>query len=82
LPFQVFGFTAVSYLRKSAELADENLALLRTNPRHHSLRFKKVGVYWTARVGLHYRALAKERDDWLVWFWIGAHDQYEGLITT
>jgi hypothetical protein len=53
-------------------LADKDFALLRTNPRHPSLRFKKVGVYWTARVGLHYCALAKERDDGLVWFWIGS----------
>jgi hypothetical protein len=64
------------------ELADKNFALLRTNPRHPSLRFKKVGVYWTARVGLHHRALAMDCDDGLVWFWIGSHDQYEELIAT
>jgi hypothetical protein len=77
-----FWFHYRQLLPEIRHLADKNFALLRTNSRHPSLRFKKIGVYWTARVGLHYRALAKERDDGLVWFWIGAHDQYEELITT
>ena len=52
-------------------LADKNFALLKQNPQHPSLRLKKVGVYWSARVGLHYRVLAKERAEGFVWFWIG-----------
>ncbi len=31
-------------------LADKNFALLKENPSHPSLHFKKVGVYWSARV--------------------------------
>jgi hypothetical protein len=62
------------------QLADGNFAILKSNPRHPSLRFKKVGVYWSARVGLHYRALAKEREEGLVWFWIGHHSVYEQLL--
>ena len=61
-------------------LADENYALLKNDPRHLSLRFKKVGRFWSVRVGAHYRALAVESDDDLVWFWIGRHDEYERLI--
>jgi hypothetical protein len=61
-------------------LADKNFALLKQDPHHPSLRLKKVGVYWSARVGLNYRALAKERAEGLVWFWIGPHDQYERLL--
>jgi hypothetical protein len=64
------------------ELADKNFALLRTDPRHPSLRFKKIGAFWTARVGLHYRALARERAEGLVWFWIGHHAEYDRLIRT
>jgi hypothetical protein len=41
---------------------------------------EKVGVYWSARVGLHYRVLAKERAEGLVWFWIGHHNEYEDLL--
>ncbi len=63
-------------------LADKNFALLKTNPRHPSLRLKKVGVLYSARVGLHYRALAKERADGLQWFWIGHHSTYDRLLTS
>jgi len=39
-------------------LAHRNFELLKQNPRHPSLRFKKVGRFWSARVGLNHRALA------------------------
>jgi hypothetical protein len=39
-----------------------------------------VGSYWSIRVGLHYRALAVEREGDLVWFWIGSHRDYDNLI--
>ena len=61
-------------------LADENYALLQANPRHPSLHFKKVGRFWSARVGLHYRALAVQEAQEVVWFWIGRHDEYDRLI--
>jgi len=35
------------------ELADKNFGLLRTDPHHPSLRFKRIGAYWSVRVGLH-----------------------------
>ena len=37
--------------------------MLVSNPRHPSLHFKKVGGYWSVRVGLHYRALGTEVED-------------------
>jgi hypothetical protein len=40
------------------ELADAKYALLKADPAHPSLHFKKIGSYWSVRVGLHYRALA------------------------
>ena len=61
-------------------VADENFSLLKDNPRHPSLRLKKVGAYWSVRVGRGHRALARDRAEGLVWFWIGAHDRYERLI--
>lgn len=61
-------------------LADSCFALLRGDPRHPSLHFKKVGRFWSARVGLHYRALAVERGNDLVWFWIGSHAEYDRLV--
>lgn len=62
------------------QLADKNFALLKQNLQHSALRLKKVGVYWSARVGLHYRVLAKERAEGLVWFWIGHHSDYDQLL--
>jgi len=61
-------------------LADKNYALLKANPQHPSLQFKKVGRFWSVRVGLRYRALAVEADDDLIWFWIGSHADYDALI--
>jgi hypothetical protein len=47
---------------------------------HPSLQFKKVGRFWSARVGLDHRALAIMEHDRLKWFWIGPHSEYERLI--
>ena len=59
------------------ELADKNYELLKTNPRHPSLRLKKVRQYWSVRVGLKYRAVAVEIPEGLLWFWIGTHAEYD-----
>jgi hypothetical protein len=62
------------------ELADKNYGLLKHDPQHPSLRFKKIGKFWSVRVGLRYRALAVESGDDLVWFWIGSHADYDALV--
>ena len=62
------------------QLADKSFALLKADAGHSSLRLKKVGPYWSARVGAHYRVLATERAEGLVWFWIGPHAVYDALI--
>ena len=38
-------------------LADKAFSLLKTDPRHPALHFKKVGTFWSARVGIHHRAI-------------------------
>jgi len=53
---------------------------MKQNPRHASLHFKKVGQYWSARVGLNYRALAVQASDGFIWFWIGTHAEYDNLV--
>lgn len=62
-------------------LADENFELLKSDPRHPSLHFKKVGRYWSARIGIHYRAVAVENGEDIVWFWIGHHSKYDQIIS-
>ena len=61
-------------------LADKNFKLLQANPDHPSLRLKQIGIFWSVRVGIHYRALAKDREEGLMWFWIGPHDEYERIL--
>ena len=39
------------------EVADKNFKLLKSDSKHRSLRFKKVGKYWSVRAGKKYRAL-------------------------
>jgi hypothetical protein len=66
------------------DLADKNYALLRTDPHHPSLHFKKVGrtkQLWSVRVGEHYRALGVDKPHGLVWFWIGTHADYDTLLS-
>jgi hypothetical protein len=61
------------------KLADKNFELLKSDPNHPSLHFKKVARFWSARVGIQYRALAAESGDDLIWFWIGSHAEYDRL---
>jgi hypothetical protein len=61
-------------------LADRNYQLLKSNPGHPSLHFKPVGRFWSVRVGLHYRALAIPVEADLVWYWIGTHSEYNGIV--
>jgi mRNA-degrading endonuclease RelE of RelBE toxin-antitoxin system len=65
------------------ELADKNYALLTADPHHPSLRFKKVGKkkqLWSVRVGDHYRALGLDKNEGVVWFWIGTHSEYDKYL--
>lgn len=62
-------------------LAKKNFELLKRNQAHPSLQFKKVGDYWSARVGSKYRALAMEDGPDFIWVWIGPHDEYDRLIS-
>jgi len=62
------------------KVADRNYKILQENPKHPSLHFKKVGRYWSVRAGIHYRALAVEIGNDLLWFWIGSHAEYDKLI--
>ena len=55
--------------------------LLNDDPRHPSLHLKKAGRFWSARVGLNYRAVAVDAEDGLVWIWIGPHGPYERMLS-
>jgi hypothetical protein len=61
-------------------LADRCYDLLKHDSRYPSLHFKKVGQFWSVRIGIHYRALAVEENGDIAWFWIGTHAEYDKLL--
>lgn len=67
-------------LTEIRQLARKNFQLWLRNPRYPSIHFKKVGNFWSARVGDNYRALAIVNGQQVEWFWIGPHDEYEFII--
>ena len=66
--------------RTIQQRADGAFALLKDDPRHASLHLKKVGRFWSARIGRSHRALAVDSPRGLLWFWIGTHAEYDRLI--
>ncbi len=60
--------------------ADRCYQLLRQDERHPSLHFKRLGDFWSVRVGLHYRALGIEAQGEMIWVWIGSHAAYDQLV--
>ena len=63
------------------DAAKRAFQLMEGDPFHPSLHLKQVGDYWSARAGLHYRALARRTGDIFTWFWIGPHHVYDRLIS-
>ena len=61
-------------------LADRCFEQLKLDPNHPSLHFKKVGRFWSARVGIRHRVVGIESNKEIVWFWIGPHAEYDKLI--
>jgi hypothetical protein len=35
---------------------------------------------YSARIGIHYRAIAHEEGDFMIWVWIGHHSEYDALL--
>ncbi len=63
------------------KLKRKNYKLWQRDPGHASLHFKRLqNDYWSARAGLHYRAIGKLRDDTIYWFWIGSHSDFNALV--
>ncbi len=63
--------------------ARQAYALFQQNPHHPSLRFRQVHLVrpiFSARVGLHYRAVGVREGNNIFWFWIGSHAEYDRLL--
>jgi hypothetical protein len=66
--------------RSRSESRPKKLELLKDDPSHPSLHFKKVGNLWSVSAGINYRALAVEDGADFIWVWIGPHDEHRRLI--
>ncbi len=53
------------------------------DPYHRGLHLKKVHPslpIYSARINDDYRVVGQMRNDGIVWFWIGKHEEYERLL--
>ncbi len=75
-----FWKTYYSLPQKIQKLADKNFLLLKSDPHHPSLHFKKIEKYYSVRVGLNYRSLGVTIEGGVLWFWIGNHSEYDKII--
>ena len=74
-------WTLLADLPKGTQkVARKNFDLLKNDPSHPSLHFKKIGKLWSVRVGMNHRALAVGDGADYIWVWIGSHDEYVRLI--
>jgi hypothetical protein len=61
-------------------IADDRYRLFENDARHPSLQLKRVGRFWSVRLGAGYRAVGVDVADGILWIWIGPHDAYEAFI--
>ena len=67
--------------RRAQKLADHAFEFFKKDPLYPGLQFKRVRRdIWSVRIGDHYRAMAKQRADGWMWFWIGTHEEYNKLV--
>ena len=65
-------------------LATRSYRQFQADPSHPGLDFKQVsarGPTYSARIGIHYRALAIKQEDAWLWFWVGSHAEYDRLLS-
>lgn len=72
----------INYPKTSSE-QQKNYKLWKQNLNHPGLDFKRVHntkPIYSVRIGIGWRALGMMEDDNLIWFWIGAHQEYDRLL--
>ena len=69
-----------AYVQRQARAAYHRF---QQDPHHPGLHFRQVHAVdpiYSARVGLHYSAVAILDGDTMVWYWIGSHADYDALL--
>lgn len=68
--------------RSVQEQAEATYQLFKRDPYHPSLHFKRIdrqAPIYSVRIGAHYRAVGIWREDTILWYWIGSHEDYNKL---
>ena len=83
--------TTAKFRKAFAELSEqvqkktrEAYRQFKQDPRHPSLRFKKVHPelpIYSVRIGKSYRAVGQLDEDTVIWFWVGSHTEYDRLLS-
>lgn len=63
--------------------ARHSYLLWKDNPAHPGVEFKRVHPrqpIYSVRAGIGWRALGLRQGDTMIWFWIGSHAEYDGLL--
>jgi len=63
--------------------AKKQYKAFQNDPYHASLHFKRVHssrAIYSARITQNYRTIGILKDDVIIWFWIGSHDDYDKLL--
>lgn len=58
--------------------------LFQENPRHPSLRFRKLQSTdsdYSVRINAQYRAVGQMKDGIITWNWVGPHTEYDRLVS-
>jgi hypothetical protein len=65
------------------KVAKKAYKLFANDPKHSSLRFKKVhtrDAVYAVRVTHGYRAVGLLDGDEIIWIWVGSHAEYDRLL--
>jgi hypothetical protein len=63
--------------------ARQSYLLWKEDPAHPGVQFKRIHVHqpiYSVRIGLDWRAVGLRQGDAIIWFWIGSHAEYDGLL--
>ncbi|NCZ97484.1 hypothetical protein EBZ02_10145 [bacterium] len=80
---KAFHRLAVALPKDIRKKARDAYKLWQRDPKHRSLRMKKVdkeGDVWSVRIDRQHRAVGVMEEGAMIWFWIGKHDEYERLL--
>jgi hypothetical protein len=70
-----------AHVQKQADIAYKRF---KRDPAYPSLQFKCIDrkkQTYSARVGISYRVVGQKRDDTILWYWIGSHEDYNHLLS-